>query len=271
VLLTSRREADLINELKDAFSLHMGVEEVKNDIRAFTEHRISSSPMLSDAHVRHRILTMLNARNKGMFLWVAMVLKELETTVSVYEIEATILSMPEDLEGVYKRILERLSRTLKRSQKKLCCKIVRLLAVAKRAFLLEELNEALKLEFSDDGGHAISLGLLYSHTDLERFCGSLATVRNRSIRLIHASTHEYLLKPPGQLQLKSELWDFFGDVGEENARIAELCTRYISTHCVTLNGKYRQREGESKGRLAKELIKDLPFIEYACFTWLVHL
>jgi hypothetical protein len=264
ILVTSRREADLDAALKDMPSLHMGVEEVREDIRLYTEHTILHSAKLSDARVRSRIVRMLNARSKGMFLWVVLVIKELESIVSIAEIEEAIVSLPETLEGVYERIIRRLARTLNASRRVLCCKLLRWLTLATRALLLDEVNEALKLDYSSEPGSIFSPNLLLSDGELELICGSMATVRNRSIRLIHLTTHEYLQQDPTALQLGKELHAFFVNVGEENARITSLCTKYLST----LGDVQRQRDGEFD---AQELRSALPFVEYASQNWLLHL
>jgi hypothetical protein len=85
ILATSRREADLGAALARAPSLLMGVAEVRDDIRLFTEQRVAQSAKLSHLFVRMRMLHMLDVRSKGMFLWVALVLQELEAIVSLAE------------------------------------------------------------------------------------------------------------------------------------------------------------------------------------------
>jgi hypothetical protein len=264
VIVTSRREADLNAALKSLPSLHMGVDEVKEDIRLFSEHRVAASSQLSNALVRSRVLRALNVRNNGMFLWVVLVIQELELIVSVFEVEQAIMSLPEGLEGIYERIIRRLAGTLKGSRRTVCYKLLRLLALAKRALLLSEVNEALKLDYSLELGSSVSHSLLIPTSELEIICGSLVTVRNQSIRLVHLTAHEYFQQDPCVLHLEKELHEFFVDVGKGNARITGLCVKYLSVH------------GDIAEKLAPEtkthgLLLSLPFLEYACQNWLLHL
>jgi hypothetical protein len=264
VLLTGRREADLVRELKGMACLNIGPDEVRDDIEAFTTHTVVHSDVLSNPLIRHQIVRMVTERSQGMFLWMVLVLRVLESIVLVQDIEGAILSMPETLEGVYERILRRLSQTLKGQQKSVCCRILKWLALAKRTLQLHEVREALRLDFSSDRSGSLSENLLISESQLELFCGSLVTVRSRLIRLVHASTHEYLQRTPHEQLPGNTLDEFFVDAGAENARIAGLCTSYLLTHCDS-----RNRNAE---KLSSETLKAFHLlIEYSCFNWLAHL
>jgi hypothetical protein len=83
LLLTSRREANLAQDLKGEACLHIGPNKVKDDIEAFTKHTVAHSDMLLNPLIRPRIIRMVTARSKGMFLWVVLVLKELESIISI--------------------------------------------------------------------------------------------------------------------------------------------------------------------------------------------
>jgi hypothetical protein len=87
-------------------------------------------------------------------------------------------------------IIRWLARTLKASQRVFCCTLLWLLAPAKRALLLEEIIEALKLDYSSKPEFVVSQNLLLSSSELKLTCSSMSTVRNRTIRLIHLTTHE---------------------------------------------------------------------------------
>jgi hypothetical protein len=179
-------------------------------------------------------------------------------------VEETILSLPDSLEGVYERILRRLSQTWKGRRKELCRKMLKWLALAKRTLQLVEVREALKLDFSSDTSRGFSDDLLISESQLELFCGSLVTVRNQSIRLIHASAHKYLQQPSQEERFDKGLNEFLVDAATENARISGLCTKSLSAYC-TSHGQ------DSKELSAESLKTSFPLLEYCCFHWLSHI
>jgi hypothetical protein len=154
---------------------------------------------------------------------------------------------------------------LRAPQQKFCCKLLKLLALAKRALLLDEVHEALQLDYAlDSASVGAGCQLLLDDTELELICGPMATVRNRSICLIHLTAHEHLKCDPADLKVDAELRKFFVDVGTGNARITGLCTKYLSTHCVA-RAKQAERVNTQEIRLK------LPFIDYACHYWLLHI
>lgn len=263
IILTSRREAALFDPLQGVADLAMGPEDVQDDITAFLEYSVSQSPVLSNPRVRSRIIRILNNRSKGMFLWVALMLKELESKGTILEIEAILSApLPKDLYGVYERILTRLNSDLKPSQKTFCRKILRWITLAKRPLHLEEVNEALKVEYASEAGDSLFVeNLLVSKRELQLVCGSLVAVRDRSIQLVHLSTREFLLKPIGW---DRSLEDFQVKVSEESAYVATVCVLYISDW--GLLGKL------SNGDLHVQSLKARkPFLDYACFNWVIHL
>ncbi len=263
ILVTSRREAGVGALLEGVPSLHFGVAEVKEDIRLYIEHRISKSAKLSSDRVRPHVTEMLNAYSNGMFLWVVLVIKELELAVSSFDLLKAIKSPPRGMDDAYGRILRRLA-VLNPSQITLCCRLLRWLVLAKRELRLDEVYEAIKHEYSWEFGAAGPQSLLSWKSELEVIGGSLVTVRNESISLMHLTAHDYLQRDPSQLGLEEELHKFFINAGVENARITSLCTTYLSSHCHAWeahNGKI----------YLPQLKSALPFIEYACQFWLLHL
>jgi hypothetical protein len=259
-----RREANLVGELSDPICLHIGVNKVKNNIQAYTKYQVAQSQMLSDTRTWLRILRMLNTRSKGMFLWAVLVLKELEAKISICKIEEAILSLPEDRESVYERILQRPAHTLKGQLRLLCWKILKWLTLAERELRQDEVNEELRLEFAAESGLAFSHGLLYLESQLELFCSSLVTVQDRSIRLIHLTTQNYLQQPSKSMRNDENIHKFFVDLGEESARLTSLCTLYLSNHCS-------HWDNAAEGLNGKSVKASSPLIEYTCFNWIPHI
>ena len=264
VVITSRREPEFVGAIERVPSVAIGAEDLRDDIKAYLEYQVSQSSMLSDPRVRSRIVRILNVRSKGMFLWVALMLKELESRSTIDEIENALSSLPDGLNEVYERILTRLHDTLKPSRKTFCCRLLKWITLAKRPLRLDEVGEALKLEYATaTGDPRFTQNLLCSVRELELVCGSLVTVKNQSIQLIHLSTREFLLTPVKSSPLRHTLHAFLVRRTEDSALLASICVMFISPYCVL--GKLPR---DSAGRL---LGMSAPLLDYACFHWISHL
>ena len=194
VIFTGRQQ-DLISELDGLPFLKIGPEDVADDIKAYVSYQISERPMLSDPRVRPRIIRILNARSKGMFLWVVLMIKELESLSTIDEIDEALSSIPEDLPGLYERILKRLHSNLKSSKRLLSIRLLRWIVLAKRPLNHEELKDALHLDYAMiPNGFYFVQNLICSQREIESICGSLVTSKNQMIQLIHFSAKEFLFK-----------------------------------------------------------------------------
>lgn len=182
VVAISRREKELIDELHDWISIEMGSNEVAADIAAFLEYKVSQSPKLFDPSVRSSILQSLHSRSNGMFLWVALMIKDLKSKMSAYEIQDALLALPEGLDAMYERILRRLHNSLQPSPKELCFRVLKWVVCATRPLKFQELEEALKLEYHVRTTlFGFDNALLYTERDIELACGSLLTVRSSTV------------------------------------------------------------------------------------------
>lgn len=263
VVLTCRREPNLVNMLQSKLGLSMGPGDIQEDIRSYLEHQISQSEILSNALVRHRITRILSIRSKGMFLWVALMIKELDLC-TVEEIDHTLDRLPDGLNEVYERILTRLHDTLKPSRKTFCCRLLKWITLAKRPLRLTEVGEALRLQYAAAIDSGYTQHLLCSTRELELVCGSLVTVKDGIIQLIHLSTKEFLIDQKRASALRQDLHAFFVRTQDGSALLSGICVRYLSTCCIP--GKL-SRDDSSKGWQ----MDDTKLLEYAYLNWILHL
>ncbi|KAI4264650.1 MAG: hypothetical protein L6R42_000248 [Xanthoria sp. 1 TBL-2021] len=265
VILTSRREPNLVGILQNKPTLGMGPGDVQKDIKSYLEYQVSQSSKLSDPHVCHRVTRILNIRSKGMFLWVALMIRELNEMNTIEEIEYTLTHLPDGLNEVYERILTRLRHSFKPSSKTFCCKVLKWITLAKRPLRLTELGEALKIQYEaavED--FTYSQHLLCSTRELELVCGSLVTVKDGIIQLIHLSTKEFLVDQKSASNAGPDLQAFFVQTQDDSAVLSGICVKYLANRCVP--GKL-SRNDSSKGWQ----MDDSRLLEYAYLNWIVHL
>ena len=124
VILTSRKELHLHNELEKFPSIEIAPEDINADIVAFVEAKVSESSRLSHPLVRDRVITRLCNSHDGMFLWVYLMLKELKFCISMTQVQDALRNLPTGLDGIYKSIVQRLQTTLAHSSLDLCSKVL---------------------------------------------------------------------------------------------------------------------------------------------------
>lgn len=125
VIMTSRKEPYLHNELNNVSSIEIAPEDIDADIAAFVEAKVKGSSRLSHPLVRDVVITKLCNAHDGMFLWVYFMLKELKSCFSMAQVQDALTKLPTGLDGIYKSILQRLQTTLTRSSLDLCSKVLR--------------------------------------------------------------------------------------------------------------------------------------------------
>ena len=124
VIVTSRKETHLHNELNSVSSFEIAPEDIDADIAAFVEAKVEASSQLSHPLVRDLVITKLCNAHDGMFLWVYLVLKELKSCISIAQVQDALAKLPTGLDGIYKSILDRLETNLSRSSFDLCSKVL---------------------------------------------------------------------------------------------------------------------------------------------------
>ena len=124
VIVTSRKEAHLFTQLRSDLSLEITAEDINCDIVAYVETKVLGSPRLSHTLVRDRVIARLSTGHSGMFLWVYLMLKELKSCFSVAQVQVVLGSLPQGLDGIYQRILQRLRDNLPSASLDLCYKVL---------------------------------------------------------------------------------------------------------------------------------------------------
>ena len=124
VIVTSRKEPHLHNELNSIPSIEITPEDIDADIVAFVEAKVEASSRLSHPLVRDLVIIKLCNAHDGMFLWVYLMLKELKSCFSIAQVQDVLTKLPTGLDGIYKSILQRLQATLTRSSFDLCSKVL---------------------------------------------------------------------------------------------------------------------------------------------------
>ena len=278
IIVTSRSETHIVPvfaEGKGVPALYVTTDDVKRDIISYVQAKVKKSASLRHPQVKDNIVTALATKSGGMFLWVYLMLKVLKSLPTVSDVLKALSTLPEKLDDVYKRILVHLHESLKPGPRAFCQLVLKWIVATSRPLLFTELVEGLKAEYNKtssmfDHEQGFQNTLLYGRKDIELVCGSLVTVNEDSIRLIHLSTRDYLRSSAEAVRLEAPLDSFLVDVPLTQNRIALTCLEYLGSRNVIENPKFTPTIDASLLARPREIadISDRnPLFEYAVLYW----
>ncbi|PNP54198.1 hypothetical protein THARTR1_05405 [Trichoderma harzianum] len=167
------------------FSLELNEQSVSEAVSHYITHRTARLREVKklDEETELIIRNYLTDHARGTFLWVALVCKELlKISVRRRHVLKKMEEFPSDLGPLYERMLQQIRAS---EDSDLCERILRLVSVLYRPITLTELASLLEVENKFD------------REDLEETvasCGSFLVVRDDSVRFVHQSAQDFLLK-----------------------------------------------------------------------------
>ena len=286
LFVVSRKEENIALALEAYPRVEIRQGDIEADIRSYITAEIENIPRFKGKPVQKRMINSLTSGHGGMFLWAYLMIKELKELGTVRQVDDALKALPTGLQQMHELIITRLDHTLHRAHRELSIKILKWIVCAVRPLRLGELQEILRFEVRPGGSASQPLDnddddddLLYSEKEIELACGALVVHRNGSIQLIHLSTREILMGKPPSMHLEDSRRDFYVDGQRENPHMAMLCVSYLDTHLSGI-GSVMRPNIKTESRLlspnkdsfdSTELVKKLPFIDYASISWQVHL
>ncbi|KAL8647803.1 MAG: hypothetical protein Q9226_006278, partial [Calogaya cf. arnoldii] len=251
VFFTSRPSSAIqtlvLQEKLQVSAKQITTEDSFQDIRCILEASARFLP-IEDPIACEKLITKILHKSNGCFLWVALVLKELETTHSEQQIQEVLDSVPSEMDSLYTRILDTMAMIPR--NRKLAQAILRWTVCAVRSLTLEELKEAIRLD----------LGEVVPRLErtVESVCGHLVHVdRNSRVQIIHQTVRAFLTQD-------GLVSDFAINKLQEHSRLAEVCLQYLCSDELK-SSRYRRRG--SATRAAKRSV----FAEYATVYFSEHI
>ncbi|KAI9897370.1 hypothetical protein N3K66_007226 [Trichothecium roseum] len=191
-LISSRNRPDIEEGLKPntsgiklSLEIAANAEQVARSVNAFIDFQISKLPSLQhDSDVRLEVQTLMRERANGTFLWVALVIKELEK-VQAWRVLETVQKVPPSLSELYKLILAQVQQ---QQDWEYCRLVLSATTLAYRPLHIAELAVLSGLP------QEISTNLSYVQA-IVALCGSFLTIQEDDVvYLIHQSVKDYLSK-----------------------------------------------------------------------------
>lgn len=253
IFLTSRKtqgiERDFGQLAKGVAHLEILISDTLEDIRSFIVARMDRLPV-DDNESGANLINKILAKSNGSFLWVRLVIQELEYAWSEEDVEEVLNEVPADMNLLYMRTLEKMSRVSRAA--KLAKTILTWTVCAARPLTLSEIQCAIKLDINETVNNL--------ERSITSICGHLVFVDQQSrVQMIHQTAKDFLL----QDDLDSE---FAVRKAEGHMRLSIKCLELLSRNQFKAPRSQKQKLGSELG-----LDINSALIDYACAFFSDHL
>ena len=218
-----------------------------DDIQLFLEANSRYLPVEEETE-RQELVQQILEKSNGNFLWVSLVLKELETIYSQQQIYDVLKSVPEEMDGLYSRILQNLA-TIPRN-KELAKVVLKWTVCAARPLNVDELKEAVRLDTNET--------IPRLEKTVGSLCGHLVYVDSQSkVQVAHQTVRAFLLQT-------NVLSEFSLERQKVHTRLSEVCLRFLCSEEMRTS---RYRRGSTHSRPSRRPV----FADYATVHFADHL
>ena len=227
---------------------HVQGEDILDDLGTFIDSRMSILPV-SDESNQSNLKEKILSKSSGSFLWVTLIVRELEQTYSEEDAEEILDEVPEDMYQLYIRMLKSLPISERAARLSHCLFSWTLLT--RRALTLSEMQCAIKMDLNQTINN---LG-----KSLAAICGQFMSIdKTNHIQCIHQTAHVFLLTQDAVPQLVV-------DEQASHNRIAQACLRVLNgNHLHGTTSLQRPKGGFSGPGSGTELFS------YACTSFSDH-
>ena len=196
-------------------------QEISQEINLVIEYSVPRvAPSLSE-NDQAKVIEHLKGTAHRTYLWLHLMLKEIEHNIVAYNTEKRLASiikkLPTSVYDAYERILER--STNRESARN----ILQIVFAAKRALTVSEMNVALALALQ---GRCSSYDALDRPSDQEfksnvkQICGLFVSIIDQKVYLLHQTAREFLLCQPG---LASQGWQHSLSLENGHSLLFRIC------------------------------------------------
>ncbi|KAK2802447.1 hypothetical protein FQN51_004510 [Onygenales sp. PD_10] len=255
VLVTSRREIDLVRLLKEQPSVSTQGKDADQDIHQYIRSTMESNARLRKLgpSLQQHIVESLTEGACGMFRWVKCQLDELNRLRTDGAIKAALRGLPRDLDETYERIIRRIPEL----DAPLARQALLWLVHSCRPLTLSELAE----------GAVLAIGIrtlnpedkLRDPEDILEICGSLVSVDGNKVVLAHNSVRDYLISTRAQNNLPT----FYLPESICLPELATLCLTYLLLDPLSLGPCDDVEEMTCR-------LNSFPLFQYASHNWAGH-
>ncbi|KAH7150699.1 hypothetical protein DER46DRAFT_628659 [Fusarium sp. MPI-SDFR-AT-0072] len=260
-LLSSRNEPHIEQKLRSldaqgtlSLELKENAEQVSHAVNIYIDTKLSRLESLEDDGLMDQVRDVLRQKANGTFLWVALVVRELEKP-ECWDPLQVVQEAPEDLHQFYDRMMTQIQNLAPRNSE-MCRRMLAVATVAYRPLSLTELGSLCALTTSQ--GPALAK----TSRKLVAMCGSFLTVRDDQVYLVHQSAKDYLSSKMGGTILPSQ---------------SEICHTMYARSLELMSGTLKRNiygliePGFLIEHFQAPVQDPLAPIHYSCAYWIDHL
>jgi hypothetical protein len=280
-IVTSRpyHELQMDFDVGDLPSIHLEGNEMSKEIGEEVNLVISSEitrignrhqPPL-DKKIQENLIQHLSEQNNRTYLWVYLILKEVENSLESTErkFAQLVKAIPRSVDQAYEKILKRARDSIQARR------VLHLILAAERPLTWKEMNTALAiLDMKEKGEKCASeCDLELDEREafrkkIENLCGLFVTVVDGRIYLIHQTAKEFLVNNSGDSNSWSpSCWKQTFTPEVSHLELSRACMWYLQL-------VFLQRDCEDFREYCRRLyyqhVKDYTFLLYATKNWTLH-
>ena len=214
VFITSRQTAEIerfwptIDPILFVHSIKE--EDTLQDLKSFIDVKLVLPH--DNEEMEMKLKTRILQKASGSFLWVALIIQELEQAYSVGVVEEILNEVPADMNKLYERILSRMPRSQR--QANLAKSILTWTVLSLRSLTVMETQHFVNLDLQDT-----IFGLDKS---IAAICGQLVRIdKSNRIKIMHQTTKTFLLQQRSHPEYAIEAM-------EGHTRLAEICLEFLT-------------------------------------------
>ena len=268
VLVTSRPDGDIFDQLSRFPTIDVVSANTQTDMQALIRGCVDELARLRHLNplVVQSIINFLESNAHGMFLWVVLIIKELEKRderLTDEVISSKLSRIPLTLVATYEDILHNTPPTRKNDM----WRILRWLLFGTRVLTLAELESAICLETSVSNWHDF-VG------DVKFLCGSF--IRFNGVRgeidFVHQTARSFL-EAVASNSSSEDLAGVTMDTKTANEHLATVCVQYLlQTDFQQFSWLWaRIRSHSSYVDMVVSFLRTCPFLQYAIQSWATHI
>jgi len=291
VLLVSRNQPDIEMVMKESCGDPESLkvidhaitrDDTTRDVSSFSE-AVFARKLTMRAEKRSAMADKAVEKSEGMFLWIALLDKNLREGATRWEVNKLLEETPSEIHDAYRRELDRILNP--KGDQNLTARavvILKWILFATRPLTVREMAEAIAVSFNDsppeyphdnlpDPFTEESMDEKYVDNYIRMPCGSLIELRkedentplaSHTIHFVHFSVKEFLLQNPFCIS-KSNRRLCFGEENTEHDWMASLCLQYMC---------YDEFDNASKNGLESiaAFFGTYPFFSYTVASWHDH-
>jgi hypothetical protein len=250
-----------ISDQKVQLRLELNQDSISAAVSTYIEYKVGELAKRKKytAKLEKSVREYLSLNADATFLWVALVLKELETIERRIALQR-VKMFPPGLGPLYEQMIAQVSES---NNADLCKRILSIVAVVRRPITLEELvsldDRLHKLDCPEDLSEDIE--------DLEQTvgqCGSFLTIRESTVYFVHQSAKDFLL----QENTSPEIFRFGIDKINHTifSRSLQLMSRALRRDVYRLRAP-----GITIDQVEQPNPDPLVAVRYSCLYWVDHL